>query len=74
MKSGVVVRWVSEKGFGFICAEQKRIFCHISAWSEVEEPVVGQHVTFETAPARNSGMPDQAVNVRPEQIGDKAVQ
>ena len=45
--SGIVVHLVKEKGYWFILYEGRRIYCHVSNWSELEMPNVGDSVTFE---------------------------
>ncbi len=65
-KTGTVAHVVKDKGYWFILFEGHRIFCHASNWSELEFPAVGDHVSFELGPARQSGFQHQAVNVQPE--------
>jgi cold shock CspA family protein len=67
-KSGTVVHLVKEKGYWFILFEGRRIFCHVSNWSEVEMPSVGDHVSFELGPARQTSFSHQAINVTPAEI------
>ena len=65
-KTGAVVHVVKDKGYWFILFEGRRIFCHASNWSELEFPAVGDQVSFELGPARQTNFQHQAVNVQPE--------
>lgn len=65
-QSGTVVYVVKERGFWFILCEGHRYFCHISNWSEIKMPAVGDQVSFEFGPSRQSGFQHQAVNARPD--------
>jgi cold shock CspA family protein len=65
-KTGTIVHVVKDRGYWFILFEGRRIFCHVSNWSQVEFPAIGDRVSFEFGPARQSNFQDQAVNVRPE--------
>jgi cold shock CspA family protein len=65
-KYGIVKRFFGS-GFGFLFCEDMPvdIFFHLHNWRSVEEPVVGQRVTFELGPAKAPGHPEQAVLIRP---------
>lgn len=65
-KTGAVVHLVKDRGYWFILFQGRRIFCHVSNWSQVEFPAIGDLVSFEFGPARQSNFQDQAVNVRPD--------
>jgi cold shock CspA family protein len=54
------------KGYGFLMKDfRTRIFFHVSAWKSAVPPQVGMTVTFDLAPSKKPGMPEQAVNVTP---------
>jgi cold shock CspA family protein len=63
---GTVKRFL-DAGYGFlVCEEIERdLFFHSANWRSAETPVVGQKVTFELAPGRAEGQPNQAINVHP---------
>jgi cold shock CspA family protein len=63
-KYGIVKRFL-DAGCGFlVCEEIERdLFFHSANWRSAETPVVGQKVTFELAPGRAEGQPNQAINV-----------
>jgi cold shock CspA family protein len=63
---GKVQQFEEMKGYGFILRGFKhRVFFHVTDWNSEIPPTVGLPVTFDTAPSRMPGMPDQAVNVKP---------
>jgi cold shock CspA family protein len=72
MKLNGVITHFNERGFGFLfCSELgRRVFFHATAFNRASDPVVGEPVAFELAPAKVAGKPDMAVNVAP--IGDMA--
>jgi cold shock CspA family protein len=68
--SGTVLRFLPERGFGFIrCPElQRNVFFHIKEFTRLEiplgvEPQPGEPVTFTLAPSKTPGKPDSARNV-----------
>jgi cold shock CspA family protein len=63
---GTITHW-SPKGFGFLFSEEirRKAFFHASSWNRVTDPEINEGVTFELAPSRIPGKPDQAVNVTP---------
>jgi|HubBroStandDraft_6_1064221.scaffolds.fasta_scaffold01232_3 hypothetical protein len=65
-KIGTVVHVVKDRGYWFILFDSRRIFCHASNWSELDFPAIGDRVSFELGPARQSNFQHQAVNVQPE--------
>ena len=67
-KTGTVVHVVKDKGYWFILFEGRRIFCHASNWTELEFPAVGDRVSFELGPARQTNFSHQAINVRPDEV------
>lgn len=72
-KIGVVKRYDSEKGYGFIKVdgETKDVFFHISQWKlgSANPPAVDSQVQFEVAEGKK-GL--QAANVRPASQADEA--
>jgi hypothetical protein len=62
---GTVVNVQKQRSYFFISYEARQIFCHVSHWSELELPALGDRVSFEIGPARKPEYPFQAVNVRP---------
>ena len=66
-KKGIVKR-VSARGFGFLFCEgiERDIYFHFSNWRSGDEPFAGQKVTFEFAPGKREGLPEQAVAVYPD--------
>ena len=62
---GTVANVQKERSYFFISYEARQIFCHVSHWSELELPSLGDKVSFEIGPARKPQYPFQAVNVRP---------
>jgi len=61
---GKVIKWIDEKGFGFIAengSSGKQIFVHISGFKSGQRPSVGENVSFEVADDVKKGM--QAYNV-----------
>jgi cold shock CspA family protein len=65
-KIGTVVHVVKDRGYWFILFEGRRVFCHISNWSELEFPAVGDRVSFELGSPRKNTYQQQAVSIRPE--------
>jgi len=65
-KFGVVCHVKHDKGYWFVLDEDVRRFCHVSHWSEIEMPKVGDTISFELGPARNGG-PDECVKAKPAQ-------
>ena len=64
--TGIVQKFSMLKGFGFLLVDfRTTIFFHVSGWKSDVAPKVGMRVTFDTAPSRKPGMPDQAVNIAP---------
>jgi cold shock CspA family protein len=68
--NGTVLRFLREKGFGFIsCSELNyNVFFHISEFTRLVvplgvEPQPGEPVTFKLGPSRTPGKPDSAFNV-----------
>jgi cold shock CspA family protein len=64
--TGIIRRWNTERGFGFILASNSReIFSHIRDWSNDNEiPAVGQMVEFEVVQDLDKPNKKKAVNVR----------
>ena len=73
-KYGIVKRFFSS-GFGFLFCEDipVDIFFHLHNWRSVDEPVVGQRVTFVLGPAKKAGNPEQAILIRPVMPGVQAL-
>jgi len=44
--TGTIIKWMPEKGFGFISAEGYEYFFHRSAVENPDAIVIGQKVTF----------------------------
>ena len=44
--SGTIIKWLPDKGFGFINAEGQEYFFHRSAVPNPDAIVIGQRVTF----------------------------
>jgi hypothetical protein len=61
---GTVVNVQKQRSYFFISYEARQIFCHVSHWSELELPSLGDRVSFEIGPARKPQYPFQAVKVR----------
>jgi cold shock CspA family protein len=51
-RTGTVVHAEKERGYFFIQYQGRRIFCHVSRWSELEMPQVNDQVSFEVGPAK----------------------
>lgn len=48
MEQGTVIKWIEDRGFGFIAADLggADIFLHVRAFAEPVIPAVGDRVTF----------------------------
>jgi hypothetical protein len=64
-RAGTVVDVIKDRGYFFILYEGRRIFCHVSNWSELEMPLVNDRVSFEVGPAKKPKYTFEAVNVQP---------
>ena len=63
---GRVQKFSELKGFGFLLESfRTTVFFHVSEWKSDIAPKVGMRVTFDKAPSRKPGMPDQATNIVP---------
>jgi cold shock CspA family protein len=63
---GRVQKFSEMKGYGWLLLDfRTRIFFHITSWKSDTAPQVGMTVSFDTAPSRKPGLPDQAVNIMP---------
>jgi cold shock CspA family protein len=69
-KSGMIVQWFENRGFGWIQATNgKNYFFHITEWSDEADqpPKIGQKVGFESVVVEKGA---KAVNVVPSSIAD----
>ena len=66
MASGIVKKWIGDRGFGFIKPDggQQDVFVHAKAFPLDVTPVEGDRVSFEVVVDSTRNRP-QAVNVRP---------
>jgi hypothetical protein len=62
---GRVTRVLIERGFFFVTYGERELFCHVRSWSELDFPKVGEAVSFEVIPSRNSRFQFEASNARP---------
>lgn len=65
--TGTIIRWFSERGFGFVRANtnDRNYFMHIRSWMHEDfPPVVGQLVEFELTQDQWNPDKPKAVNVR----------
>jgi hypothetical protein len=62
---GPILHVVPHRGFFFVFYEGRRIFCHVSRWSELKLPAVGDIVSFEIGPGRKPQYPFEGIAVRP---------
>jgi len=70
-KSGVVKKWITDRGFGFISSNGEDIFCHITALKPEgsrTELNIGENVVFEVGQDERTGK-NRAENVRGEGNG-----
>jgi len=65
MKTGNIVSWNRERGFGFIeTANGRKYFAHIHHWTSDDVPSVGMAVGFELGPGLSPHKPQQAIKIR----------
>jgi cold shock CspA family protein len=65
MKTGTIVSWNRERGYGFIeTANGRKYFFHITKWQSDDIPTVGTPVSFELGLGRFAGQ-SQAISVSP---------
>jgi CspA family cold shock protein len=64
-RTGVVVSWKEDRGFGFIRpdAGDHDLFAHVTNLVDIEEPRVGTRVSFDDGVSERSGKPE-ARNIR----------
>ena len=54
------------KGYGWLLKDfRTRIWFHVRSWKSPNPPQPGMTVSYELAPSRKAGLPDQAINVTP---------
>jgi cold shock protein len=65
MATGTVVKWIPERGFGFIRPDEPgdTVFLHVSAMRGAG-PVVGDRVSYGTAAPERGGGSMRATNVK----------
>jgi cold shock CspA family protein len=64
MKIGKIVRFNSNRGFGFVEAHSgRRFYFHIRKWAADVPPEAGQTVWFDVGPAFVDGRPEEAINL-----------
>ena len=67
---GIVQKFSQLKGFGFLLQDFKTTrFFHVSSWNSDVAPKIGMKVSYDLAPSRKPGMPEQAVNIVPVESG-----
>ena|SRR5215469_14908573 len=75
---GIVSFVVKDKGYWFILSNGERIFAHISHYSQMNPPSVGDTVSFEVGEGRYPNSKKQAVKIRlentPATVGAKALE
>lgn len=54
-----------DRGFWFVLWNERRLYCHISNYSELEPPKFRDLVSFEIGPALRQEFGIQAVKIRP---------
>ena len=65
--TGTIIKWNSERGFGFVRADanHRNYFIHIRAWrNDAFPPIVGQQVAFELGADDKDPDKLKAINVR----------
>jgi len=72
-ESGVVKKWIGNRGFGFITYDGGEIFVHVSQVNGKSDLNVGEGVTFDIGQDERSGK-DRANNVTGDGKGEPAPQ
>ena len=67
MKTGTVVFYNRDRGYGFIeTANGRKYFFHITKWQSDDLPTIGTPVSFEVGAGHLPGKSEQAINVSPQ--------
>lgn len=53
------------RSFWFVLWNGRRIYCHISNYSELQPPRIGDWLSFELGPGRRPELGEMAINIRP---------